>query len=88
MSKRELLHQASRELRVQTSLDGSRVISEVVIRYKEPSTDLGGFTEIVAPGAVTASLKNSPDVICLRNHDQTLLMGRTKSQDADFEGFG
>jgi uncharacterized protein len=65
---------------VQTSPDGSRSISGYAIRFNEPSSDLGGFTEIVAPGAVTESLKNNPDVICLRDHDQSLLMGRTKSK--------
>ena len=80
MSKREQLYQPARELRVQTSPDGSRVISGYAIRYNEPSSDLGGFTEIVAPGAVTETLKTNPDVLCLRDHDASLLMGRSKSK--------
>ena len=79
MSKREQLYLPARELRVQTSPDGSRIISGYAIRYNEPSSDLGGFVEIVAPGAVTDSLKNSPDVLCLRDHDVSILLGRTTS---------
>jgi uncharacterized protein len=65
---------------VQTSADGSRTISGYAIRYNEPSSDLGGFIEIVAPGAVTDSLKTSPDVLCLRDHKQDILLGRTKAK--------
>ena len=78
-NKREVRYQPAKELRVQTSPDGSRSISGYAIRFNEPSSDLGGFTEIVAPGAVTESLKNNPDVLCLRDHDTSILLGRTKA---------
>ena len=61
---------------MQSGPDGSRTISGYAIRYNEPSLDMG-FVEIVAPGAVTDSLKQNPSVLCLRDHDPTLLMGRT-----------
>jgi HK97 family phage prohead protease len=77
--KKELRYQAAKELRVQSGPDGSRTISGYAIRYNEPSLDMG-FTEIVAPGAVTDSLKQSPSVLCLRDHDPTLLMGRTTAK--------
>lgn len=80
MSKREQLYLPAKELRVQTSPDGSRTISGFAIVYNSPSQDLGGFTEIVAPGAVTESLRNSPDILCLRDHAVSLLMGRTTSK--------
>lgn len=79
-NKKELRYQATKELRVQCGPDGSRTISGYAIRYNEPSVDLGGFTEIVAPGAVTDSLRVNPDILCLRGHDPNLLMGRTKSK--------
>jgi HK97 family phage prohead protease len=79
-NKKELRYQAAKELRVQTAADGSRTISGYAIRYNEPSVDLGGFTEIVAPGAVTESLKRNPSVLCLRDHDPSLLMGRTTAK--------
>ncbi len=80
MNKREQLYLPARELRVQTSPDGSRIISGISIVYNTPSQDLGGFTEMVAPGAVTESLRNSPDVLCLRDHDVSILLGRTTSK--------
>ena len=80
MNKREQLYLPARELRVQTSPDGSRIISGFAIVYNSPSQDLGGFTEIVAPSAVAESLRNSPDVLCLRDHDVSILLGRTTSK--------
>lgn len=65
---------------MQTSPDGSRTISGYAIVYNSPSQDLGGFIELVAPGAVTDSLRNSPDVLCLRDHDVSILLGRTISK--------
>jgi HK97 family phage prohead protease len=62
---------------VQTSPDGSRTISGVIF-YNQPSSDLGGFTEVLAPGVFNDSIAG--DVLCLRDHDATLLMGRTKSK--------
>lgn len=62
---------------MQTSPDGSRTISGVIF-YNQPSSDLGGFTEILAPGVFADSING--DVLCLRDHDQKLLMGRTKSK--------
>jgi HK97 family phage prohead protease len=78
--KKELLYQPARELRAQTSPDGSRIISGYAVRYNELSSDLGGFKELVAVGAVTESLKNNPDVMCLWSHDTRAVLGRTKSK--------
>lgn len=65
---------------MQAGPDGSKSISGYAIVYNSPSQDLGNFTEIVAPGAVTDSLKENPDVLCLRDHDPSLLMGRTTAK--------
>lgn len=66
------------ELRVSTGDDGSRTLSGL-IPYNSKSVDLGGFTEIIAPGAFAEALKPEADVLALRDHDSKLLMGRTKS---------
>ncbi len=79
MSKREQLYQPAKELRVQTSPDGSKTLSGYAIVFNSRSVDLGGFTEYVTPGAVTETLRSNPDVVCLRDHKQELLMGRTKA---------
>lgn len=47
--------------------------------YNTPSADLGGFTEIVRPGAFTASLASSPDVLALFDHDMRLVLGRSSA---------
>jgi uncharacterized protein len=41
--------------------------------------DLGGFGEMVLPGAFKRSLKTA-DVRCLMNHNESLILGRTKSR--------
>jgi HK97 family phage prohead protease len=78
MSKtREVRYQVAKELRVQTDSDGSRTISGAIL-YNQPSQDLGGFTEILAPGVFADSLRS--DVLCLRDHDASILLGRTKAK--------
>jgi hypothetical protein len=66
----------AKEIRVAKAEDGSRTLSGIVT-YNTPSVDLGGFTEILAPGCFSDSITG--DVLMLRDHDTTLLMGRTKS---------
>lgn len=65
------------ELRVATSDDGKRTISGL-IPYNSQSVDLGGFVEIIAPDAFATALDGG-DVLALRDHDSSLLLGRTKS---------
>lgn len=46
-----------------------------IIPYESVSEDLGGFKEKIARGAFTKTLQER-DVVCLRNHDTTQVMGR------------
>jgi HK97 family phage prohead protease len=73
------------ELRATKNDDGSRSITGYASVFNSPSVDLGGFTEIVAPGAFTRSLKTSPNVVCLRDHDNSILLGRTRSKTLTLE---
>ena len=66
-----------KELRVAKTDDGKNTVTGYAIVYNSPSVDLGGFVEIVAPGALTRTLTENPDVLCLRDHDCSLLLGRT-----------
>ena len=51
----------------------------VAIAYGTRSQDLGGFVEIIEPGAFSKHLVTNPDVRCLYEHDKKDLLGRTAS---------
>jgi phage head maturation protease len=67
----------AKELRVEQTADG-RVLTGL-IPYDSRSQDLGGFVEVIKPGAFNDALTAGADVLCCRDHDYTLLLGRTKS---------
>lgn len=71
------LRQGGRELRVQTTADGARTITGT-LTYRTESDGLP-FVETVAPGAFADALTPDADVLCLRDHQETILLGRTKS---------
>jgi HK97 family phage prohead protease len=66
------------EARVARAENGDRVIKGL-IPYNTESVDLGGFIEKILPGAFASALEPGADVICLRDHDEKFLMGRSKS---------
>jgi phage head maturation protease len=65
------------EIRMSTGADGSQILTGYAVRFNSPSIDLGGFTEICAPGMFTRTLRESPDVLMLRDHNSSQLLGRT-----------
>ena len=67
------------EIRVATGADGSKVLTGYAVRFNSPSVDLGGWTEICSPGMFTRTLKDSPDVLMLRDHLSSQLLGRTRA---------
>jgi HK97 family phage prohead protease len=47
--------------------------------YEQLSEDMGGWQEVIRPGAATRTLAADPDVRFLINHNADLLLGRTAS---------
>lgn len=47
--------------------------------YNSLSEDLGGFVEVIRPGAFSRSLSAKPDVLALFDHDARHVLGRTKA---------
>ena len=77
---REIEHRSfsTTEIRA-TAAEGQSVkISGRAAVFDQYSDDLGGFYEIIQPGAFTNSLKND-DVRALLNHDPNYILGRTSS---------
>ncbi len=48
-------------------------------RYNTPTKIGGRFTEKIAPGAFSRSMRSGADVVCTFNHDVNRVLGRTKS---------
>jgi hypothetical protein len=48
-------------------------------KFNTRSQDLGGFFEIIAPGAFDACLSSNPDIVGLYNHNMDYVLGRTSS---------
>jgi len=59
--------------------NGEKVVRGTAAVFNKRSHDLGGFTEIIEPGAFERVLAESPDVVALFNHDPDHLLARTAS---------
>ncbi len=71
------------ELRVLPGADGPLKIVGYVARFNSLSEDLGGFREIIMPGAFTASLKKN-DMRSFFNHNPDYVIGRQSAGTASF----
>lgn len=63
-------------------IDGNQqqpVITGHAAVFNQRSLDLGGFYEVIAPGAFANTIKTA-DVRALFNHDANFILGRTKSR--------
>ena len=68
----------ARDVRVaQTGKSASRIEGYAAL-FNSRSEDLGGFVEVIAPGAFSDAIKHS-DIRALWNHNPNYVLGRTKS---------
>lgn len=56
---------------------GSRRVVGYAAMFNKRSGNLGGFVEVIKPGAFTNVLKNGADVRALLNHDPNMILART-----------
>ncbi len=66
------------EIRAEGDGEGSKKIIGYAAKFNELSEDLGGFREVIAPGAFANAIQNS-DVRCLWDHLSHIVLGRNKS---------
>ena len=79
-SQREVrIRLAPQKFEIRKNADGSRSISGYAATFGDLSQDLGGFREMINPGAFQQSLKDNPDVLCLYGHDDNQILGRVAS---------
>jgi|688.fasta_scaffold52459_2 HK97 family phage prohead protease len=65
------------EIRMQENESGPVIVGYAAV-FGSRSFDLGGFTEIIKPGAFTRTLASKPDARALVNHESGLMtIGRT-----------
>lgn len=64
---------------LETRRQGTRAYIEGVVRYNQKSEDLGGFVEIIAPSAFKRTLNAGTDVKMFWNHDDSEILGSSKS---------
>ncbi len=67
------------ELRVEIADNKKPKIRGHAAVFDQKSEDLGGFREIIKPGAFRKTLRDKSDVRALWNHDANYVLGRTKS---------
>lgn len=70
------------ELLIESRADGRPAIVGYAAVYNRQSLDLGGFREVILPGAFDKILNRqraSQDVVALFNHDSNIVLGRKSS---------
>lgn len=73
------IERRSNSLELRAAGDGSRTLSGRIAQFNVLSDDLGGFVEVIRPGAFSDSLVTNPDVRALWNHSTDHVLGRTIS---------
>ena len=66
------------EVRASATPSGKPRIEGYAATFNNP-TQLPGFREVIKPGAFTRAIDEQHDCVCLFNHDQNNVLGRTTS---------
>jgi HK97 family phage major capsid protein/HK97 family phage prohead protease len=66
-------------LEVRTESGSPPTLTGYAAVYNSKSLDLGGWVEVIRPGAFTRSLTSNPDVRALVNHNPSEIIGRTRA---------
>jgi len=69
-------------IEVRANDDGGRTLVGYGAVFGKRSQDLGGFQEVISPGAFNRTIKNTKDVLVTLNHDVNALLGRTAAGTA------
>ena len=64
--------------------DGAAPQLKGLIPYDSLSLDLGGFREVLKPGAFSETIKND-DIVGLFNHESSLILGRSEAGTLSFQ---
>jgi HK97 family phage prohead protease len=78
-AERRYLTKPSHPLEVRAGPSGKGQITGYASVFNSLSEDLGGFVEIVRPGAFRRYLNGGGEVVCLLNHDPNHILGRRSS---------
>src|ERR1700720_2852043 len=79
------IEQRSIKIEVRAAQDDPDSIEGYASVFDSLSQDLGGFRELVKPGAFKRALAESPDILCVVGHDPDKLLGRTMSGTCSVE---
>jgi HK97 family phage prohead protease len=78
LERREIRFQAGVELRMAAAgSDSPGTLVGYAAVFGKLSEDLGGFREMIRPGAFDRSIKSAADVLALVNHDDDDVLGRS-----------
>lgn len=75
MTMPQIEHRAIGEIREE---DGGKLIGYAAV-FNKRSKDLGGFVEVIEPGAFRDAISAGADIKALWNHDSNIVLGRTLS---------
>jgi HK97 family phage prohead protease len=73
------MEERSIKVEVRAAMDDPNCIEGYAAVFDSMSEDLGGFRETIMPGAFKRALAESPDILCVVDHDSQRLLGRTSS---------